>query len=578
MPKYLPNSDLSKGATQYRVNENSGDYVIVGNSDPVIDKDGNYTITFTNQLTTSFTVTKLWEDAPNDVQDWNVEVGLYRYTDEKGTLEEDAVLDEDGNAITCVLSGEQAPSGWSHRFTNLAKYDADGKEYHYYVQELSVNGVKVDADSGTVNDLNFVISYAQTTTGMTITNRAVEEISVQKYWWGETGQEVKVALYTRSYDAQGNEVLQEVNDPSSPEVTPYVLTLNAAGNWQGTFVHLAPYDANGNKIEYVIRELDAADQPIEANGKWNDEYTVSYEEHAIYNVGYGDLKITKTLAGDAAETDKTFHFEILLTAPEDHPDLQQTTFTYVRYDQAGEEIESGTITRDGQLELKGNESLIIQDIPADYRYEVKEVEANQNGYTTISDGASGTIEVEECAEATFVNAREPYDLLIVKKVTGIGDKEKEFHFTLSLKDAQGNDLTGTIAYSREDGSTGELTLDEYGTCMFVLSDGQSIMIEDLPNGTTYVIKEEEANKDGYITTVQEEIRDTIEGSIDTNQTILFVNDLPKETSPSDPPSGNGQSTQDTGTINSVIFYSVLGIMAGDAVIFATILRKKRKNK
>jgi uncharacterized protein YpmB len=55
--------------------------------------------------------------------------------------------------------------------------------------------------------------------------------------------------------------------------------------------------------------------------------------------------------------------------------------------------------------LKGGESKLVTGILQDVIYTVVELEANQNGYTTTSTGASGTILSNVQSEAKFVNAK-----------------------------------------------------------------------------------------------------------------------------------------------------------------------------
>jgi len=105
-----------------------------------------------------------------------------------------------------------------------------------------------------------------------------------------------------------------------------------------------------------------------------------------------------------------------------------------------------------------------------------------------------------------VNTR-THSLTVSKTVAGnAGEKDRDFTFTVTLKDKEGNALTGSYAYtgSAIEGVTapadGTLTLDSSGQGTVTLKHGQSIKISDLAQGTQYTVVEKEANTDGYVTT------------------------------------------------------------------------------
>ena len=55
------------------------------------------------------------------------------------------------------------------------------------------------------------------------------------------------------------------------------------------------------------------------------------------------------------------------------------------------------------LTLKHNEKRTATGLPADVHYEVTEAEANQNGYTTTAENASGIIVKDTTVVASFTN-------------------------------------------------------------------------------------------------------------------------------------------------------------------------------
>jgi hypothetical protein len=83
------------------------------------------------------------------------------------------------------------------------------------------------------------------------------------------------------------------------------------------------------------------------------------------------------------------------------------------------------------------------------------------------------------------------DLVITKQVEGEeGETDRDFHFTVSF-----SDKTDTFVYTKSDGSKGKIKNGGEIT----LKHGEKAVIEDIPVGTEFTVKETEANTEGYIT-------------------------------------------------------------------------------
>ena len=147
-----------------------------------------------------------------------------------------------------------------------------------------------------------------------------------------------------------------------------------------------------------------------------------------------------------------------------------------------------------QFTLKHNQSKTATGLPIDITYEVVEQEANQDGYTTTSTGASGTI-TENGTAASFVNMKnddkpdpdpKTGSLIVSKTVSGKrGDTDKDFHFTVTLGDTS------------IDGQYGDMTFLD-GVAAFTLKHGQSKKAVGLPAGLRYTVTE--SGNAGYTVT------------------------------------------------------------------------------
>lgn len=290
------------------------------------------------------------------------------------------------------------------------------------------------------------------------------------------------------------------------------------------------------------------------------------------NVKSNTLSISKKVVGNAADREWRFILTLLdadgnpLTV---HPGftgnldaaMQTAVVAFERISQGAEVSESGSLALDKDSKapfvLKYGQTLVLKDLPAGTKYKV--IEENTEGYTAsvnqgeVNDkdagiGSEGVIKNEEGSVVIFTNTMNTGSLSVQKTVTGAkGDKTKAFTFHIVLKNQNGEALSGSYSYagmavsgaeSVDVPDSGTLTLDEQGEAIIRLKHGQKITIKDLPVGTVYQVREEEADKDGYTTKVDgEQGKNGIaEGSIekDTNKAVEFVNDKPDEEKPTEP--------------------------------------------
>ena len=205
---------------------------------------------------------------------------------------------------------------------------------------------------------------------------------------------------------------------------------NAIGNYAGE-VRLKDGQTGVIKglpegTKYVIKEKEANQDGYTTKTTDNTDGTLVADENVVFNnwrFSTHRLVIEKRLRGNNVEQDREWTFEVTLTPDGDTP----FEFDYPYSKNTGEEgtlhltaHEDGTYT--GTVKLKGGEYISIEDIPYNTKYQVKEIEANQDGYITADENSTGTLTKRE-HKVIYTNER--YDLTKVKKIlsniSGIGN-------------------------------------------------------------------------------------------------------------------------------------------------------------
>ena len=219
-----------------------------------VDRDGkNFTNTLTG--TTSVTVTKTWVDEDESTRPATITINLLRNGTQYDSVELNAkttylqgepifgdVSEESGEAE--ILGYEQiaVEPETSYTFAGLPKYDAAGKEYTYTVTESPVS------------------NYDTTVNGYDITNTldgGEKTLTITKVWQDVSSKHDDVSFGIYTQEGQYGDAI--------------TLSENA---WT-TNVTVPVYDG-GKTLNYYVRELDANGNPIDANGTYGENYTVTY--------------------------------------------------------------------------------------------------------------------------------------------------------------------------------------------------------------------------------------------------------------------------------------------------------------
>ncbi len=637
LPQRIPGQS---GDAEYRVIEEA----MSGYMQEITD-DGNGNFTITNTVSTTYAVKKIWGGVPASEQG-DVVVGLYRTVD--ANIEPQQVIGEDGDQVTLTLT---AADNWQNVFTGLEKFDEEGREYIYSVKELTiggvpaedcgfiiditedengtavianidtteVNGLKTWKDNGNIyntrpSDLELTLyrsvgggeeeivdveptwtkngdvwsyeytglpetdsqgrlytyrveetvpdSYAGTQNGNNFVNTLSESIDilVKKIWEdndnaaGKRPSEIVIILYANGVECD-RVTLSE--DGGILQKALELLSGNTDNIWEYVFEDLPKYDEDGALIEYTIEEESVP-----------GDYEAEYNGYTICNRMNGGLTVSKTVGGDAGDKDKAFHFTVTLSDKTINGTYGDLEFV------------------DGVAEftLKHGEKASSSGLPAGVTYTVIETEANQDGYITSSVGATGAIPAGDMANASFTNSKYTpsarYGNLTVSKIVGgdAGDKDKAFHFTVTLSDKTVNGTYGDMEFVN-------------GVAELSLKHGETADASGLPAGITYTVTEAEANQDGYTTTAEGETG-VIES--DSRAEASFINNKDGESvepeepdnpdqpvNPDEPDSSDNIENPQTGDTTNITSYIVLLFTAVAALLVTLLilrLEKRRKDR
>ena len=396
-------------------------------------------------------------------------------------------LDSSKGVQTVILSGNT----WTHTFTNLPKYDANGDLYYYYVLEL--NGTTPIAQNGklTLNTVDYEVSYDWTTntSKTTVTNTTATSLTGTKTWKDNSN-----AYGTRPTTGLTLILERRIGTGAwSSDLAgtyPPIWTNTETNEWTYTFTGLPTCDSSGAPYEYRVREVVPSGyvQQSGANGSFTNVLsgTVTISGQKIWSGGVGTKEPTLTLYRRlSGSTDETSWAPVTGASPTwSGQDGSTWTFTYTNLPK---------YNGDGVL----------------YEYRVREnpvPDGYEAGYKTGSISGTPATSVDGLIITNYKDG----SLTVSKTVSGNrGDQNKGFTFTVTLTGTswagtQAADVDGdyTAVYTKQAGTTEEktITFTDGKSAEFTLKHGESLTIQGLPAGITYKVVETEANQDGYTTT------------------------------------------------------------------------------
>ena len=403
--------------------------------------------------------------------------------DTYGSLEVSKVLtgnDVDTNKefnFTIKLTGETINGTYSGvTFTNnTATIKLKGGEYK--VIEGLPNGIRYDVSE----DNYYADGYFTSRTGATGT--IVEN-------------EKMIAEFVNSRNTYGSLIVEKKLEGNAPHVNKsfsFTITLSDTNisDKYGDMVFengIAKFELKGgeklqatglpNGLTYTVSEKDYTDEGY-ITTKYNDTGTiVGNEEITVTFVNErnatGSLIISKKLDGNDPNPEDKFKFTIELTGKPVNGNYSGVIFT----------------DNKATLELKGGESKQIDGLPNGITYTVLEDSYREQGYFTMTtDSFTGQIDENKPAEVVYINIRDTFGDLTVKKVLAgnATDANKAFNFTVILSDTSITDGYGSMKFIE-------------GKATFTLKGGEEIKAIGLPNGVTYTVIEDDYSAQGYKTT------------------------------------------------------------------------------
>ena len=209
-------------------------------------------------------------------------------------------------------------------------------------------------------------------------------------------------IFVPSWKIPEDLVIGQSKETGKTDWMTYVQAVKIQYQWVGTDnptdVTPPANDCIRNGTAYTAKVQQDTNQGYVFDGWYTDEQcTLLYADGTVLNtdtilygkwtVARGDLMVTKTVAGNAGDTEKKFTFTVTLD--------RSISGTY-----GDMTFNNGTAV----ITLKHGESLTAVGLPAGAAYTV--AESDNEGYTVTANGAVGTISKDDTAVAAFTNNRE----------------------------------------------------------------------------------------------------------------------------------------------------------------------------
>ena len=293
------------------------------------------------------------------------------------------------------------------------------------------------------------------------------------------------------------------------------IELNAAENWHETIDNLDIYDQYGEPYYYGIEE---ASVPSGYTVSYSPASTVIATElegitldaiNTYIPPTTGNLVVSKTITGNAADMTKAFTFTVTAKNADDQP-IPDGSY--------GEMIFTEGVAT---FTLSNGERKTAENLPDGTVVSITE---NPDGYISVREGdQDGAIPAGVTKNISYINSLNTFgDLEISKTDTSEEiDTSKSFKFTITLEGHTGEETYSTTKVSGGENTNGTLTFAN-GKATITLKHQESLTIHNLPNGTRYSIKEADYTPE-YFEPIVTNASGTITGGENSKITAAFIN-------------------------------------------------------
>ena len=438
-----------------------------------------------------------------------------------------------------------------------------------------------------------------------ITNRQIAALSGTKTWVDgsdEARPDTLELTLRRTTEPDAENPVWETVDLEAENIT-LTWTDTDTDVWTYTYTDLPLNAPNGDAYTYAVAErvpdgwdvyyadtvpvdeapaLDKAEEAGDAeSGEDAEAASVPVRDRYLTNVRRGNLTVEKTVDGAFGDHEQAFAFSAVFRLPEDftgEADGVYGTYTAAGSDEA-EPIEFTDGTAEVTFTLRDGERIEFAGLPGGTDYRIAETDAY--GHLSTSTGETGEIPAGTTAAAAFVNTREddPFaGLRVLKTVSGTdGETGRAFHFTVTLADDSVNGTYGDMEFVN-------------GAAQFTLRDGEVRTATGLPAGIGYTVTEEEANQDGYTTTVTGNTG-TLEAGVTAQAAFDNARDKKAEPTPSAEPTPTAPTPTaeptptpkpeesdavQTGDETDLTVPSMLFLMSVSGLTAAVVVRRRRR--
>lgn len=412
-------------------------------------------------------------------------------------------------------------NNWKGSFKDLAKYSKSGSEVAYTVAEDAVEGYssKVTGDAGRGFTVTNTVKTGELDVSKTVVAReglAVDADKIFKFVVEATdamGHGVSGAYGDATFE-DGKATLklkggQKARITGLPAGTAYTVTERAADGYKA-----AVNGAEGSKADgsisadqvssaaftntftphdntKTVTKADASGAKVDVDGK-----PVGVGDTLTYTIGWANNSVDDKGAAQAADVTVT---DVL---PKGVDYVEGTAAENATYNAAtraltwslGEHAAGATGTLSFDVKVSA-EAAVVDDI---------------SNTATVKVG-----ENESQTTTTHNNVSREGSLTVKKTVVG-GDSQREFGFTVTLTDGDGEPVSGTFGKGEH-----AVTFTD-GKATFTLKDGEEKTIAGLPVGARYTVTEDAA--EGYTTTVNGADGSKAEGAVtEDGATVAFTN-------------------------------------------------------